>query len=123
MPAEAIDFSCDLDLDPSLGLVRGRNALAQAVIRRLTTQTGSLPDFPNYGLDLTQLIGTSFSAAQISQAVSAQVLQEEEVEDLTVDVQLTDTTVTLSLAIEDGDGPFDLTISVDDLNVEYVIGG
>jgi phage baseplate assembly protein W len=106
-----------------MGLVSGRTALAQAIIRRLTTQTGSLPDFQNYGFDLSQLIGTTYSKSQIRHAVASQVLLEEEVDDCTVDAEVTDTTVKLSIAILDGEGPFDLTISVDDLTVEYIIGG
>lgn len=118
----AVDFAGTLDLDPSLREVRGRVALAEAVFRRLTTPNGSLPDFPDYGYDVTELIGTSFNQSQVQQQVETQVLLEEEVDDVAAEVVLEDETVIISVAIDDGNGPFDLTISVDELETSYVIG-
>lgn len=122
--SSSIDFSGTLDLDPSLGSVSGRVALIEAVIRRLTTITGALPDFPDYGYDITALIGTAFNAADIESAVQNQILLEEEIDDVEVTATLLSDNVTIQLDITlyDGTGPFDLTVTVDDLKVDYIIG-
>lgn len=124
MVAEATDFSGILDIDSSLNTSSARIALTEAILRRLTTQNGSLPDFPDYGYDITSFIGTSFNQASIEQSVTNQILLEEEVDDCTVNAQLLsdNITVQLDITVTDGDSPFDFTISVDDLNIEIIIG-
>ena len=117
----ASDFSGCEDLDPALREVSGRRALAEAIIRRLTTGTGQLQDHPAYGFNVTELIGTSLSNPRIRQGVLGQVLQEEEVEYATVNVSRNLGAVTIEIVVTDGDGPFDLTINVSDLNVEAII--
>lgn len=115
------DFSGGEDLDPAMREVSGRRALAQSIVRRLTTGTGNLQDYPAYGFNVTELIGTSLTNTRIRQSVLGQVLQEEEVEYATVNVRRTQESVTIDIVVTDGDGPFDLTLNISGVEVEAII--
>jgi phage baseplate assembly protein W len=117
------DFSGDFDLERGLNEVGGSNALAltQAIIRRLSTPLGSLNDFPEYGADLTQYIGTSNpSEAVIQFDVEEQCYQEEEVESVNVTVVVKDTSISVDISGTTAEGPFGLTVSVDELGVSSI---
>jgi phage baseplate assembly protein W len=115
------DFSGGKDLDPALREVGGQRALADALIRRLTTGLGNLQDYPDYGFDISNLIGTSLTDDQIKQSVLAQMYGEEEVELAVVTVQRDGPAVTLIIRIVSGDGPFDLTLNINDVGVSAII--
>jgi hypothetical protein len=111
------DISMGVDLDPGMSEVGGRRALADAIVRRLSTPTGGLPEFPAYGLDLTSYIGRAYSPEQLEADVLDQVFQEEEVEDASVQLEYINGTISIVIAIDDALGPFDLTISIDEVDV------
>jgi len=117
------DFSGGSELDWSLSEASGRLALGQCIVRRLSTESGSLRDFPEYGYDLTQLIGSAVAdVAVIEEKVLEQCYQEEEV--LFAEVKVTiikPTTISIKVILQDADGPFQLTIDVSDLNVSAII--
>lgn len=117
------DFAGGTDLDPAMREQSGERALADAIVRRLTTPRGGLPDFPQYGFDVTTLIGRSLPSNQIAQLVLEQVRLEEEVLEASLDLVTSDdgSTITMNLKIESGDGPFDLTVSVSALEVTAII--
>lgn len=115
------DFSGDFDLDPGLNEVGDTLAVTQSIIRRLSTPAGSLDDYPEYGEDLTQYIGTSNpSVTDIQFAIEQQCYQEEEVESVNVTVTLIDTTVSIIIDGQTAVGPFDLSLSVNNLGVSAI---
>lgn len=119
----ASDFGGGADLDPSLAERTGRRALGEQILRRLTTPRGGLPDYPQYGFDVASLIGRAIEPNAVAQRVLEQVRAEQEVEDASLDLETSASgdTITLNIKVVDGDGPFDLTISVDDLDVTAII--
>jgi hypothetical protein len=118
------DFGGTLDLGRTLSEVAGIRALTESILRRLSTETGSLPDFPEYGEDLTQYIGASSPSAEVIQArIEDQCYQEEEVLNVTVDVNILDTLIEIKIVGEAAEGPFDLSIKVDELGVSPIIPG
>ena len=122
MAAEGSDFAGVTDVDPALRVSSGRRALGEAVARRLSTPLGALPDWPSYGYDLTTLIGTSVRDEIIRQNVRAQCIAEEEIERVNISINRPNSSA-LELAIQlfDAEGPFDLTVLVDELDVTAII--
>lgn len=112
------DIAGVTDLDPALSIVTGRRALAEAIMRRLTSRKGSLPDDEDYGYDLRLLIGSAVTREQVEQGVRSQVFADERVEDAEVTVTFIGETIQVDLRITDGDGPFSLVLGVDALSVE-----
>lgn len=112
------DIAGVTDLDPALSIVTGRRALAEAIMRRLTSRKGSLPDDEDYGYDLRLLIGSAVTREQVEQGVRSQVFADERVEDAEVTVTFIGETIQVDLRITDGDGPFSLVLGVDAVSVE-----
>lgn len=121
MAAEGTDFGGVLDIDRAWRTVGPRRALAEAIGRRLTTPNGALPDWPDYGFDLTSLVGTTIADSAIRQQVQAQCLAEEEVLSAAVTVTRVGESLSVSVVIEDGVGPFELTINVSGLEPSVII--
>ncbi len=117
------DFAGGNDLDPSMSLQSGRRALGDAIVRRLTTPRGGLPDSPQYGFDVTSLIGRNIEPNLVAQRVLEQVRAEEEVEEAALDIEQSDdgSTLTLRIKVEDGEGAFELTVPVDELDATAII--
>lgn len=119
------DFSGVTDLDASLSQVSGRLALAQRVLRRLSTERGSLVGSPTYGYDLASAIGSMLPVSVINQRVREQVLAEPEIEDARVSSTFEAKTglLTVEITAVDADGPFDLVLSVTELTIEAIADG
>lgn len=117
----ASDISGITDIDFALSTVSGRLALAQAILRRLTTPRGQLLGSPTYGYDLLSTVGAPVPASIVRQRVLEQVLAEEEVEDASVTVALANGVLQVSINVEDGKGPFRLTVSASDLTAQAII--
>ncbi|NHN93625.1 phage tail protein [Acetobacter sicerae] len=75
-------FGSDLDLDASGGLavVDGATESQQSIMRRLFTNPGAYLWHLDYGAGLPQAIGRSITAAEIQGVVSAQMLEEDGVD-------------------------------------------
>lgn len=115
------DFSCVFDLDENLSVVSGRYALAQAAARRLFGQRGSLFYDPNWGGGLTAFIGAPVPrASDLERAIVREVLEDERIQDAAAKVSLVGEDLSISVLLEDGDGPFNLTIKVSGLTVEIL---
>lgn len=123
----ASDIGGVTSLDYALSTVSGRQALAEAILRRLTTRRGGLFYAPSYGFDVIGLIGSTVSASEIEQRALEQVLLEEEVEDATCTVALADVgavrSITITINVTDAQGPFDLTLSASELTISALLGG
>ena len=117
------DFYCTDDLEPNLRVVSGRECLRQALLRRLITPRGSLFFDPNYGTDLRAFLASSARASEIAQAVEAECLKDERVEDVSSLVTPPATNsdpIVVRLSIVDADGPFPLTVAVSSLTVKLL---
>lgn len=116
-----------MDISTDFQVVSGRTALAQALLRRWTTDRGQLIDDPNYGDNLENYINDDMSIADIAKAQQAAVneaLKDERVVDCTSIASFDDSGVlTLEFTITDGDGPFSLTLAVTDVTVDLLTVG
>lgn len=115
------DFFGTTDIDPALTIVSGRTGLIHSIIRRLSSTPGSLAEDPTYGYDLMLAIGSAVREFEVEAKVLDQVVAEEGVEDATVNATYDAATSTLHvvIAIVDSEGPFQLTLTVDDLTIEH----
>lgn len=119
------DIAGVTDLDAALSTVSGRVALAQRILRRLTTPRGGLVGSATYGYDLTALVGSTVPASVVEQRVLEQALLEEEVEDAQAETISVDSTgeMTVELRVVDADGPFELVLTASELTVSALIDG
>lgn len=118
------DFSCVEDIDANLSATDGRNALAQAVARRIITPTGGLFYNPDYGNDVRRYLNNSSpTATRIAADAQGEAEKDERVDRADASAVLSDSNkrLTLSLRLQDGEGPFDLTLNVDELTAELLI--
>lgn len=123
------DTSCTTSLTPGR-YVTGAKLVAEACYRRLTTPRGMLrggDDEANYGLDLTELIGstsTKLDAAALGARVKAELLKDERLLNVTVEVVRTlegpATAYDVTIYGETDAGPFDLQIGISDVTVELL---
>lgn len=120
------DVSCVEDLDGAFRSVSGRLALAQAIARRLFTRNGDLAligDDPDYGSDLRELVGEDVddrAAFEIAARAEKEALKDERVRTASATATLAGTSLLLSLALSDADGPFRLTLAVTDVSVSVL---
>lgn len=121
------DIAGVTSIDYALTTVSGRQALAEAILRRLFTPRGGLWYAPSYGYSIVGLIGSSVPPSIVEQQVLEQVLAEEEVEDASCTVTYTDANGGRSLAIAinvvDADGPFDLVLTASELTYQALLDG
>ena len=121
------DISCDSDVDPLVREVNGFTtlALAEALVRRLDTPRGSLPDDDDYGIDLRGLLNRGSVAADIQQLagqIRAELAKDDRVDTLTVTVapSSTGTVLRVEVAVQPVDaeiGGFTLTLSASSASV------
>jgi phage baseplate assembly protein W len=117
------DIAGVFDVDATLSVATGRRALAQAILRRLTTPRGGLIDSPAYGYDVTALIGSAVPPSIVEQRVLEQVVAEQEVKDARCTVTFTRDTLTVDIQVEEGDGPFSLTLTASELTIQAFLDG
>jgi len=119
-----LDISCIDDFADDGRSVTGRRLLAEAVCRRYNTPRGQLIDDPNYGYFLPDFINADVTTEDIGelQAGAAQEAEKDErVDSATADAVLeADGTLTLTVTLDDGDGPFQFVASVTDVTVELL---
>lgn len=125
--ALASDIGGVTSIDYALSTVTGRQALAEAILRRLITRRGGLFYAPSYGYAVVELIGSSVSASEIEQRVVEQCLLEEEVEDATCTATFTDVggsrSVAIDIQVTDAQGPFALTLTASELTITALLDG
>lgn len=114
-------------------VVSGRPLLAEAIVRRLSTSRGTLPDTAipttvgNYGLDILDYVYadmTTEGAGMLAALIDAQISQEERVVSSSTTVVLVGaplSTLLISINLVDGAGPFKLTLSIDVLNADLTV--
>jgi hypothetical protein len=114
------DLSCVSDITDELTEVDplSQQAVGEAVIRRLTTARGTLPDDPDYGIDLRTYAnrGTTLTELrELSGMCGSEILKDDRIDDASVSVTSSGRSLTvavrLTLAIP-GVAPFGLTFTV-----------
>lgn len=129
----ATNFGKDTSCTTSLRAGRyatGAKLVAEAAYRRLTTPRGMLrggDDEANYGLDLTEMIGSSsvaLDAAALGARIKSELLKDERLLNVKVEVVPAYGTVGAEFDItiygETDAGPFDLQISVDEVSADLL---
>ena len=83
------DLSCVTDLAEDLAEVdpTSNQAIAEALIRRLITPRGGLPDDPDYGFDLRGLLNRGVTLAEL-RAVTGQARSEVRKDDRVADAKV-----------------------------------
>lgn len=119
------DISGVRSIDRALTVASGRRALAEAILRRLTTPRGGLVGSPAYGYDALDTIGASVPAGVVEQRVLEQVLAEEEVEDARCSVAFDARLGSMTILVEvtEAGGPFELTLTSDQFTVSALVDG
>lgn len=72
------------DMRPEMPTVSGFDALAQRLIRRLSTPRGFFPFWPNFGLNIRKYSLSKIPTWQIAHEVQDECLKDEQVKDVIV---------------------------------------
>lgn len=117
------DLSCTDDLTADMVELDGSDpvVVAQSNYRRLRTPRGALPDDPNYGFDLVELLNRGLTVRSV-QEIEGQVRGELEKDDRN---DMTALTVTVTFAVDfksfdlelrsiSAEAPYTLTLAVTD---------
>jgi len=124
------DISCVDDVDASLTSVDGETCFGQALARRISTpRRGLFYDF-DYGIDARRYMNRAHHPKVTSQAVEQECLKDERTDEIRAEVEhitpesedQTDPpgTLRIELKVEGSEGPFNLTVGIDDLSVELI---
>jgi len=122
------DLSCTDDLDETMKEISGQDVLAQAIYRRLTTPRGQLIDDPDYGIDVRSFLSRGVDAGKLREiegTIRQEVLKDERVANVTAKATIDYKTysITVSLIVTTGDGPFRLVFSITADTVEFLKEG
>lgn len=122
------DFALLDDFPAGFELVTGRRNLAYACARRLDTERGSLIRDPNYGTNMRDEINAESDPndlRRIESKVRAELLKDERVEDVEVIAEYNFglQALSLSITIEDAEGPFTFVLSISTLTIELLFEG
>lgn len=129
-----IDTSCGERGYLSGRLVRGRELVQQAILRRLTTPRGTLcstDEEAAYGIDVTAFVGSSANSPKI-RALPSMIEAELKKDDRILSVSATVETgrdgemdfidISLDILLDDEESVFPLTIRVDRLTASIISG-
>lgn len=118
-----IAWSCVTDFTPTFARVTGRRLLAEACVRRITTRKGQLIDDPNYGIDVRDWLNESMTPPQLARlagTIDGELVRDERILSSKSVASFVNGVLTVTVALEDGDGPFTLVASVDALTVQLL---
>jgi len=131
----AVQPTLGLATDPRTGALlpssaAGRQLLSGALLCRLSTPRGGLPDVNiptvvgNFGLDLLDSVDSdldSRSAGELSAQVDAQVGLDERVIGSVTAATVAGDTMVVPIVITDGNGPFRLTLAISALAADLTV--
>ena len=126
-PDYGVDIAIYPDLSPTFALVSGSAQVKQALWCRFKTRRGTNPEDPDYGLDLTEMIGDDISpydAYKWSAAIESESLKDERVISAGAEVDYDEKSgsASVTLLVDIGQGPFKLVLSVTSVTVELLNG-
>lgn len=130
-PVSPTDFGSTLsltfDLDPMGQTVSGLTALAQALIRRITTPRGRLLSDPNYGYDIAGELEDDVTTQQVNAIaanVDAEFLKDQRVFSSVTTVTLqTDGQLDVASQVQSALGPFSLVFSLSATGILTIVSG
>jgi hypothetical protein len=105
--------------------ITGKRVVAEAVLRRWSTERRSLPYDLDYGTDARAMIGDSLTSASIGEwqsALAAEAVKDDRVEDCDVVITYDRATETalVTASITTADGPFRLVSAIDAVTVNLL---
>lgn len=124
------DLWCILDLLPNVAEVdpNSYTAIGQAVLRRLVTARGTLPDDPHYGIDVRGMLNRGIPVQQLRDLqgqIRSEVMKDDRIADALVSVTMPEQralTVVVTITPEVPNlVPFDLTLAITPETVELVL--
>jgi hypothetical protein len=123
-----INSNGTMDVDPTMRETSGFQVLAQSLVMRQFTPTGSLIGAPDECVDIRSWLSKGMTLSQVQQlgaVVQAQLLRDPRVKAAQVSGTFNTSTSTLTLTenITGSQGPFTLTISVSQLTVSALLNG
>jgi len=114
-------WSCVTDLVMPSTMATGFRVVAEAIARRWSTPRGRLIDDPDYGYDVTGMVGDTLDTrglARLATALAHEAEKDERVKTAQVTVALAgDSMLIVTGSIETSEGPFKLVVSVSDVSV------
>lgn len=122
------DLDCADDLTEIMREISGQNVVAQAIYRRLTTPRGQLIDDEDYGIDVRSFLSRGVDAGRLREiegTIRQEVLKDERVANVTAKATIDYKTysMSVSLIVSTGDGPFRLVFSITADTVEFLKEG
>jgi hypothetical protein len=117
-----------LDVDPAMRETSGLQVLAQSLVMRQFTPTGSSIGNPNECIDLRNFLSAGLTQSQTQQigaVVQQQLLRDQRVQSVSVQATFNASTSILTVVenIVSNAGPFTLTISVSNVTVTLLLNG
>lgn len=112
-----------IDLSTDMAEVDGRTGLLEALLRRITTYPGTLCDDPDYGYDVRLALNDDMSArdvAMVAARTAAEIAKDARVKSCSATGTFAGGVLVLDIAVQDGAGPFRLTLSVNDVSVQIM---
>jgi len=120
-----VDIGSVPDIDPTLALVSGYQALGESIARRLETPRGGLFYDGDYGTDIRGRLNDSFTPAEIfslQSDIEAEAEKEERVQSAsaTVTFDAASSSMNIQLGVVAATGPFRFVLSADALSVQLL---
>lgn len=112
------DISTRGDLDPTFALISGVNVELESILREFSTPQGALWWATEYGADLRALLDSALDTKDVKAlelTIQRRLLKRDRVEKATATVtfDFSARSITVSVAIEGADGPFDFVFTLD----------
>lgn len=114
------DLSCGEDLDPEMTEISGSSprVLMQALMRRLDCPRGSLPDDPDYGISIRDMLNSGVAQAAIPKlegSINSELSKDDRVALVKAEVKLLSQfkiRVRIRVTPVDSSGSFSLTLAI-----------
>lgn len=120
------DLSCITDLSPTMDEVTGRTVVLEAALRRISTRRGMVIDCANDGTDVGDLLSQDVGPGQLARiraVIEGELVKDDRIFAASIIrnsfVPATGV-LTLSIRLQDADGPFTLTVAVSALTVQLL---
>jgi hypothetical protein len=119
------DVSATTGLDPNFTLVTGTRSLAEAALRRLTTQRGTLFYAPNYGTDVREALLARLDADGLRswrKRIEGELQKDDRVRIVRANLSFSQASGVLTIGVSGvtGEGPFAFTIAASALSADLL---
>lgn len=119
---ETIDIWWEEDFKPEMPEVSGMLALAQRLLRRITTPKGFFPWWPNEGINIHEYILTKVPTWRIKSDVESECLRDEQVETIIATPEYRDggKSIYLELFVVSKVGNFNFTMTATEASASLI---